>query len=517
MAEDAAIAEVKGILGKHTFAPAYLAKMTKEQKRTIIRCSLFFKEKFDLDGVFIKLKARLVAGGDRQFDIGDVSSPTVSSEALFATLAIAASEGRHLMSVDIESAYLECDMKGDPVFMMLPPQLASIVVKLDPKFKPALNPNGTLLVELKKALYGCKQSARLWYQKMAGTLIGLGYQANEVEQCVFNKSVGNSQLTVSIHVDDLLGSHVDEALLEKEMIKIGKSFSGYKLQKGPKLAHLGMTITRLKNGDIFADMGAYTKQSVDIWGDTVVHKHPADANLFVDIDDGPLDDDKKSKYHSCVQRLIYLAKKTRCDIAAAVSHLGSRVLKPSNDDWRKLDYLFGYLKFTLELGTLFKRNGNLDPAAFTDASFLAHMDMKSRSGILVILAGGVIYISSVKQKLVTKSTAESELVALCDGATALLVIRKFLHAQGHKLGKSIIMEDNKSTIEMVKAGRPTSFRTKHIAMRYFFVKDYIESGELDVEYCLTGDMLSDMLTKPLMGSQFVYLRDKIVVKLCIES
>ena len=297
------------------------------------------------------------------------------------------------------------------------------------------------------------------------------------------------------------------------MVKIGKCFSGFKLQKGPKLSHLGMTITRLPNGNIFTDMSAYTKQSLDIWGDTDIKKHPANANLFVDVDDDLLDDTKKAKYHSCVQRLIYLAKKTRCDIAAAVSHLGSRVLNPTHDDWRKLDYLFGYLKFTMELGVMFKRNGSMEPIAFTDASFLAHADMKSRSGILILLAMGVIYISSVKQKLVTKSTSESELVAFCDGATALLVIRKFLIAQGYGLGKSVIMEDNKSTIEMIKAGRPTSFRTKHISMRYFFAKDYIEAGELDVQYCLTSDMISDMLTKPLMGAQFNYLRDKVVVKL----
>ena len=59
-----------------------------------------------------------------------------------------------------------------------------------------------------------------------------------------------------------------------------------------------MTITRLKNGNIFTDMAAYTKQSVDIWGDTAIHKHPANAHLFIDVDDGLLDDAKKAKYHS---------------------------------------------------------------------------------------------------------------------------------------------------------------------------------------------------------------------------
>ena len=55
------------------------------------------------------------------------------------------------------------------------------------RFKNAVNRNGTLVVKLLKALYGCKQSAKLWYKKLSGTLGHLGYVANDVEPCVFNK------------------------------------------------------------------------------------------------------------------------------------------------------------------------------------------------------------------------------------------------------------------------------------------------------------------------------------------
>jgi hypothetical protein len=271
----------------------------------------------------------------------------------------------------------------------------------------------------------------------------------------------------------------------------------------------------LSNGNLFVDMESFTKQAILFWGDTEIQKYPAEANLFKDIDDDPLPDEKRIKFHSCVARLIFLAKRTRSDIAPAVSHLNSRVKRPTQDDWRKLDYLFGYLKFTAGLGMLFLFGSDGNPKAFTDASFLAHSDMISRSGILIMMAGGTIFISSTKQKLVTKSTAEAELVALCDGATALLILRKFLIAQGCELGPSLILEDNKSTIELVKAGRPTSFRTKHIAMRYFFVKQHIDSGELGMEHCLTENM-SDMLTKPMVGAQFIFLRDQVVVKMPVE-
>ena len=154
-----------------------------------------------MDGVLLKLKARLVAGGDRQGDVGDVSSPTVSSEALFATLAIAASEGRHLMSVDIEAAYLEAEMEGEPVHMILPPQLASMLVEINPTYKEAVNNNGTIVVRLMKALYGCKQSAKLWNKKFSSSMQTLGYTANVEEQCVFNKLLLKSQVTASVHVE----------------------------------------------------------------------------------------------------------------------------------------------------------------------------------------------------------------------------------------------------------------------------------------------------------------------------
>jgi hypothetical protein len=136
-----------------------------------------------------------------------------------------------------------------------------------------------------------------------------------------------------------------------------------------------------------------------------------------------------------------------------------------------------------------------------------------------MVAGGVVYGSSSKQKLVTKSSAEAELVALCDGATAALMVRGFMSHQGHQLEPARLMEDNKSAIDMVKAGKPTSRRTKHISMRFYFVKQHVDSGECVIEYCPTGEMLADLMTKPVVGSLFLHLRGQIVcetpeVRLC---
>ena len=89
--------------------------------------------------------------------------------------------------------------------------------------------------------------------------------------------------------------------------------------------------------------------------------------------------------------------------------------------------------------------------------------------------------------------------------------RYFLEAQGYGVNDNIVYQDNKSAILLEKHGRVSSSkRTRHINIRYFFVKDRIESGEVSVEYCPTEHMLADYFTKPLQGSQFKIFRNRIM-------
>ena len=66
----------------------------------------------------------------------------------------------------------------------------------------------------------------------------------------------------------------------------------------------------------------------------------------------------------------------------------------------------------------------------------------------------------------------------------------------------IIYEDNEAAIHLVKNGKSNSDRTKHIALRHFFVKQYLDDGTFNILHCPTEDMIADILTKPLQGPQF---------------
>ena len=70
----------------------------------------------------------------------------------------------------------------------------------------------------------------------------------------------------------------------------------------------------------------------------------------------------------------------------------------------------------------------------------------------------------------------------------------------------ILREDNSATIHLVKNGRSTSDRTKHIELRHFFVKQYLDNVTFELVHCPTEEMIADILTKPLQGEQFFKLR-----------
>ena len=66
------------------------------------------------------------------------------------------------------------------------------------------------------------------------------------------------------------------------------------------------------------------------------------------------------------------------------------------------------------------------------------------------------------------------------------------------------------TMAMIDRGGSTSDRTRHVAIRYFWVKDRVESKEVEVVYCPTEEMIADILTKPIVGAQFIALRNMLL-------
>ena len=106
---------------------------------------------------------------------------------------------------------------------------------------------------------------------------------------------------------------------------------------------------------------------------------------------------------------------------------------------------------------------------------------------------------------------EAELVGTSEYIPYNLWLTLFMSEQGYEIKDNVLYQDNRSMMLMLKNGRNScTGNSRHIAIRYFFVKDRIDKGELRVEYCPSSIMLADFFTKPLQGHLFKMFRDVIM-------
>jgi hypothetical protein len=169
------------------------------------------------NGKIDKIKGRVVAGGHRQdrslFNDNEISSPTVALTSVLAMASLAARDGHHVMTLDHKAAYLNATMTGPTVEMMLTPEIAGILCRVDPMYRKFLRPDKKILVRLKKALYGCIQSAVLWYNELALTLERIGFNKNQYDICSFDRVRGNTTDRILVYVDDLFITSRDQEVL----------------------------------------------------------------------------------------------------------------------------------------------------------------------------------------------------------------------------------------------------------------------------------------------------------------
>ena len=125
---------------------------------------------------------------------------------------------------------------------------------------------------------------------------------------------------------------------------------------------------------------------------------------------------------------------------------------------------------------------------------------------MITLGKGAFYSGSSKQKLNTKSSTESEVVALSDALPQVLWFQRFLCAQGYPELPAHIWEDNESTITLAKTGKSCSERSKHIEIRYFWIHDYLKNNTITIQHLHTDAMAADIFTKTMQGAKFLFFR-----------
>jgi len=497
----------------------------------ILPSFIFLKAKFKADGQFDKLKARLVGGGHKQDRTvyETVSSPTCDLSSVFIVAYQAAKENRKVVTADIPGAYLNAPMERE-VLMELSPDVTQILVTKYPHLVPYVS-NKKLVVRLLKAIYGCIESALLWYTYLSNFLTQqLDFVKNPADPCVLNKcckhinegTVTYVQLTVCIYVDDLLITCVDENEIMSLLQELKSKFGDLTTTFGDVHSYIGMLFKfkRDNSGIVEVSMQHYIDELLVDCKTQKTSVTPATDGLFTIDDDSPAIESKdRESFHSITAKLLYLSKRVRPDIAVAVNFLTTRVNCPTIEDKKKQLRVLRYLKGTSGHVIHIGGAGNPILTMYVDAAYAVHKMGQSHSGIMITLGVGPIFIQSIRQKLVSKSICEAELIALSDGMSKLIWIRNLLEGQlamksdptvasdsdVHVQATSVVYEDNTCVIDLIKAGRSTSQRTRHINARYFFSKQYFDEGIARIEHVDTAKQVADILTKPLNGPQFAKL------------
>ena len=145
------------------------------------------------------------------------------------------------------------------------------------------------------------------------------------------------------------------------------------------------------------------------------------------------------------------------------------------------------------------------------ASFNMHNDCQIHTGGIMSLGAGATTSGSWKQKINGRSSNDNNLIRVNDMMVPVLWTLYFIQGQGKTVKINIMFQDNHITMRLMMNGKKSSLRnTKHINVRYFFVKVVINRGEIPAEYFPTEEMWADVLTKPLQGNLYQIMRSKLM-------
>jgi hypothetical protein len=396
-------------------------------------------------------------------------------------------------------------------------ELAEVFIELNPGFEA--DEHGVLFLQCDKALYGHIEAARLFYDELDHSLQNkMGFQQNQYDPCVYNKITNGDRITIKTHVDDLKISATNKENVTWAIEQLRLIYREITVHEGDIHDYLGMVMEHNRaSKTVKINMSKYIQETLEAFKEEEPEERfkmvntPATNNLFKTREHvETLSTKRAGLYHSTIAKLLFVAKRARPDILLAVSFMTTRVKKPDLDDWHKLIRVLSYLNNSIDI-TLTLVCDKIDKLSwYIDGSYASHMDMKGQSGAVLSTGRCSVLFRSCKQKTNTRSSTETELIAVDDVLPTVQWAKRFMAEQGYDLPTEI-KEDNRSTMLLMKNGRLSSGkRTKHLEIRYFFVKDLLDRGIITLSHCLSGNMIADFFTKPIQGQRFQVLRSLIL-------
>jgi hypothetical protein len=522
---EAAMRELKQLVDLKTWV--YLKNRSQASPSVhtkVTPCSMFLKQKFNSRGEFLLWKARLVDGGHRtdptKYNPFEKSSPTSSLEAVYILLSMKVAENMELESFDVPSAYLNASLQPGRFHMMsIDKHIAKLLIRVDPRAREFLQPDGSILVEIRRSLYGLPEASKLWYDYFTKALTLGGYTVCPHDPCLFLRKRGSEISIIALYVDDCLhiwkGQNIYRELYASLRNAKLPDLKVDKLEGDKSVSFLGLNITMMRDRTLTVNQKGYLKNLLEEHGGFKSYPvTPCTDQLFkitdvVEVEES--DNVESTPFASKLMKTRY-CERTRPDICLPLAVLQTKMRNPNEQDDVLLDRVIAYLEGT-EDRSMKIRKCDMQLYAYMDAAFAVHGNRVSHSGIHFTLGkyGNTILCKSIKQKTVATSSTEAELVCIFDGMDYLVWMRNVLEFLGYKQGTTTIFQDNTSTITMAYMGRGGSgSRTRHIDIKYFYIKQFLDSKALEIDHLGRDNMTADFFASPRQGATFRRFRGMIM-------
>nr|GFC02673.1 copia protein [Tanacetum cinerariifolium] len=223
--------------------------------------------------------------------------------------------------------------------------------------------------------------------------------------------------------------------------------------------------------------------------------------LDLDQNGTPVD---TTKYRSMIGALMYLTSNTP-DIVHATCLCAWYQAKPIEKHLKEVKRIFRYLQGTINMGLWYMKDSGFELTGFSDADYAGCKDtFKSTSGGAQFLGEKLVSWSSKKQDCMALSTTKAEYVSLSACCAQVLWMRTQLTIYSFHFDKIPIYYDSKSAIA-ISCNAVQHSRTKHIIVRYHFIKEHVEKGTIELYFVKTEYQLADIFTKALPTDRFNYL------------
>lgn len=464
--------------------------MVKRCGQRTLTTKWVFTVKKNENNKVIRYKARLCARGYNQIkdvDYQEIFSPTTRYDSIRIILSIAAKYNLEIQQFDVKTAFLNGFLEED-IFIEFP---KGVSVKND------------FVLKLNKSLYGLKQASRCWNKRFTDFLKKYGFIQSQADNCVYVGTFDKIKVFLIIYVDDALVISSSKQLIKEIIEYLNKAF---KIKELNLKYFVGMEIER-KNNCICIYQRNYIKEIIDKFCMSTANaaSTPADVNVIItkNLDENVVN----FPYREAIGCLLFLSSVSRPDISFSVNVLSRYVNNPSQQHVNAVKRIIRYLINTIDL--CIKYGESSDLIGYSDSDFASDVDTrKSTTGYIFKMNGGPITWSSQKQKTVALSTTEAEFVAASESAKEILWLQQIMADLGDSFKCVTLYVDNQSAIRLIN--NPVYHkRTKHIDVKYNFIREKVELGLIKINYVSSKEQLADILTKALSTQIFVYLRDQI--------